>query len=535
MPDWRAAWAQVRERMRRELGDPVFEAWIGPLNLESFDHDELKIGAAKPFVRNWVANHYVGRIEKAFLAEGFSARLAVDRDFGRARRQHRRRDPARGPAPGHHARQRLLYLAAQRKPRSRRRQGPVEPDAASPADLRQLHSGRRQPVRPWRGARPLPTASRPTFRCSTSMAVSATARRILLNAAALEFRKRGKRTLFLRAEDFMRHFLGALYRKDTLAFKEELRTAEVLIIDDLQHICRSAATASEFLYTVNAFADLRRRVVIAADRAPAGAGRLGRRCEVAPGRRAVRGPGQARPRHAAGHPEVARGRIQPPQARCGAAAKPCWSASPTWTTPRPRELIGVFTKLATYADLTKKPVTLETAEEAVGLRAGPGRQDLDRGHPAQDRGVLQAGREGLPFAPARPPGGAAAPGGDVSVAQADHPLAARDRAALRRPRPHHGAACLPPHRGADRGGRAVPPGGGFPQPDAAAASGNADPKRPGAIRAFLLFEASLAGRPRRPTGSRQRPEKQAENRAKWPVRRVRFLCPFDPFLVWSAT
>ena len=90
----------------------------------------------------------------------------------------------------------------------------------------------------------------------------------LLNAAALEFRKRGKRTLFLRAEDFMRHFLGALYRKDTLAFKEELRTAEVLIIDDLQHICRSTATASEFLYTVNAFADLRRRVVIAADRAP---------------------------------------------------------------------------------------------------------------------------------------------------------------------------------------------------------------------------------------------------------------------------
>ena len=40
------------------------------------------------------------------------------------------------------------------------------------------------------------------------------------------------------------------------------------IIDDLQHICRSTATASEFLYTVNAFADLRRRVVIAADRPP---------------------------------------------------------------------------------------------------------------------------------------------------------------------------------------------------------------------------------------------------------------------------
>ena len=66
--DWRSAWIAVRERMRRELGDPVFEAWIGPLSLESADHDELKIGAAKPFVRNWVANHYVPRIERAFRA-----------------------------------------------------------------------------------------------------------------------------------------------------------------------------------------------------------------------------------------------------------------------------------------------------------------------------------------------------------------------------------------------------------------------------------------------------------------------------------
>src|ERR1700749_4892803 len=69
-PDWPTAWAAVRDRLRRELGDPVFEAWIGPLSLESSDKDELKIGAAKPFVRNWVANHYVARIERAFRAEG---------------------------------------------------------------------------------------------------------------------------------------------------------------------------------------------------------------------------------------------------------------------------------------------------------------------------------------------------------------------------------------------------------------------------------------------------------------------------------
>ncbi len=46
----------------------------------------------------------------------------------------------------------------------------------------------------------------------------------------------------------------------------------------------------------------------------------------------------------------------------------CSNGSPRWRTPAPRDLIGVFTKLATYADLTKKPVTLEVVEETVGQR-----------------------------------------------------------------------------------------------------------------------------------------------------------------------
>src|SRR5262249_4882632 len=92
----------------------------------------------------------------------------------------------------------------------------------------------------------------------------------LLNAIALDAReKKRQRALFLRAEDFMRRFLAALRNQETLAFKEELRGADILLIDDLQHICGRAATVSEFLHTVNAFTDLKRKVVIAADHPPA--------------------------------------------------------------------------------------------------------------------------------------------------------------------------------------------------------------------------------------------------------------------------
>ncbi len=369
LPDWRTAWAQVRERMRRELGDPVFEAWIGPLSLESFDRDELKIGAAKPFVRNWVANHYIGRIEKAFQAEGFSPvsisiviSAAPQTSIGAQipREQHTQES---APAS-------VAYISPRSESRAEEDRGlwnrmlhPQQTfDSFIPGSANQFGHG---------AAKAFADGQQSDIPLLYIHGGFGYGKTHLLNAAALEFRKRGKRTLFLRAEDFMRHFLGALYRKDTLAFKEELRTAEVLIIDDLQHICRSTATASEFLYTVNAFADLRRRVVIAADRSPQALEGLGAdvKSRLAGGlvvgldkpdrdtRLAIlRSRATEFSRH---KPDVAL-----PESVLERIAD--------MDDASPRELIGVFTKLATYADLTKKPVTLETAEEAVGLRAGPG-------------------------------------------------------------------------------------------------------------------------------------------------------------------
>lgn len=367
-PDWTGAWTAVRERMRRELGDPVFEAWIGPLSLESFERDELKIGATKPFVRNWVANHYVARIERAFRAEGaepHSISIVIASVPSPVVAGGVTRD---APAPAGN----IAYLptAAGNRRDDKGARGlwnrmlhPQQTfDSFIPGPANEFGYG---------AARAFAEGQQADIPLLYIHGGFGFGKTHLLNAAALEFRKRSRRTLFLRAEDFMRHFLGALYRKDTLAFKEELRTAEVLIIDDLQHICRSSATASEFLYTVNAFADLRRRVVIAADRAPHALEGLGAdvKSRLAGGlvialdrpdrdtRLAIlkaRSAEFARHKPEVALPEVVLERIADLE-----------DASP-------REMIGVFTKLATYADLTKKPVTLETAEEAVGLRTGPG-------------------------------------------------------------------------------------------------------------------------------------------------------------------
>jgi chromosomal replication initiator protein len=190
----------------------------------------------------------------------------------------------------------------------------------------------------------------------------------LLTAIALEAKKRGRRAVLLGAEDFMRQFLGALSRKDTLSFKEELRAADMLLIDDLQHLCRSTYTVSEFLHTLNAFSDLRRKLVIAADKAPSAIENLSAdvRSRLTGGLvialdKPDRGTRLAILKSRAA--EFSRGRANV------AIPDDILEKLADLEDASPRDLIGMFTKLATYADLTKQPVTMEAVEQTLGQRS----------------------------------------------------------------------------------------------------------------------------------------------------------------------
>src|SRR5256885_3564139 len=62
-------------------------------------------------------------------------------------------------------------------------------------------------------------------------------------------------------------FVAALRAQNALAFKDALRTIDVLVIDDLQFL-QGKSTQAEFCHTLNALIDAGRQVVIAADRPP---------------------------------------------------------------------------------------------------------------------------------------------------------------------------------------------------------------------------------------------------------------------------
>jgi chromosomal replication initiator protein len=66
----------------------------------------------------------------------------------------------------------------------------------------------------------------------------------------------------------MYQFIKALRFKDTMSFKELFRSADVLMVDDVQFIGGKETTQEEFFHTFNSLVDRGRQIVISADRSP---------------------------------------------------------------------------------------------------------------------------------------------------------------------------------------------------------------------------------------------------------------------------
>jgi len=92
----------------------------------------------------------------------------------------------------------------------------------------------------------------------------------LLNALAWEAIRNEpkKRVVYLTAERFTSTFVRALQDRQTAAFKDELRNADLLLIDDVHFVAGKPTTQEELFHTLLALVEDGRRVVMTADRSP---------------------------------------------------------------------------------------------------------------------------------------------------------------------------------------------------------------------------------------------------------------------------
>mgnify|MGYP001312540870 FL=1 len=91
----------------------------------------------------------------------------------------------------------------------------------------------------------------------------------LLNAIAWNIKKyNNKKFIYISAERFMYQFIKSLKMNETISFKDQFRSIDVLMIDDLQFISGKKSTQEEFFHLLNDLIDNKKQVIITADKSP---------------------------------------------------------------------------------------------------------------------------------------------------------------------------------------------------------------------------------------------------------------------------
>lgn len=76
------------------------------------------------------------------------------------------------------------------------------------------------------------------------------------------------KVLYISTEQFVQEFVDALRFRKTAAFARHYRTADVLIVDDVQFIAGKEKVQEEFFHTFNALHEANKQIILSADKPP---------------------------------------------------------------------------------------------------------------------------------------------------------------------------------------------------------------------------------------------------------------------------
>jgi chromosomal replication initiator protein len=90
----------------------------------------------------------------------------------------------------------------------------------------------------------------------------------LLHAIGQTCYKKDMQVLYITSETFTNGLIESIRTHTTEQFREKYRTADVLLVDDIQFIAGKESTQEEFFHTFNALRDNGRQIVLSSDRVP---------------------------------------------------------------------------------------------------------------------------------------------------------------------------------------------------------------------------------------------------------------------------
>ena len=263
-------WGQICSQLKMEFGETAFESWLKPLTIGACNNGVMNICVPTAFMKNWVITHYSDRIHKIWEHKNpnikkinFVVQTVSTSDNSLLKKI------SSTPTPQN------IYMPQFNVANSFN-------DYTSNEGFMQLSA----PLNPAYTFDSFVVGKTNEFACAAAKKV-AESRNVsfnplflysavglgkthLMHAIAWHIKQQdpSRNVIYLSAEQFLFKFVKALRYKDTAAFKEQFRTVDVLMVDDVQFMSNKESTQEEFFYTFNSLIEEGRQIIISADKSP---------------------------------------------------------------------------------------------------------------------------------------------------------------------------------------------------------------------------------------------------------------------------
>ena len=251
-----AEWEGILSRLRAEVGETAFQSWLRPMRVHCVDADVVQISVPTRFMRDWAAAHYEDRLTELWRGENAAiagVEIVVYADVADSK--------SAAVAKAEAEVQSVATIVRGRD------------SLSAPLDERftfdQFVVGKSNEFA-YAAARRIGEASTVPFNPLFLYGGVGLGKTHLMHAIAWHVREATpeRSVLYLSAEKFMYRFIRALREQNTVDFKEQFRSVDVLMIDDVQFIAGKDSTQEEFFHTFNALVDQGRQIVISSDKSP---------------------------------------------------------------------------------------------------------------------------------------------------------------------------------------------------------------------------------------------------------------------------
>ena len=269
-------WYRVSSRLKAEIGETAFENWVKPIKACDVKNAEVRLAVPSRFMRDWVVANYLDRLKELWTGENDAVRSVdvliqptMKNKSDDAEGQAILTDVDSGSAPTAEAKS-GDQTGSQSNSQSGWGSGS---QISAPLDNRfkfdQFVVGKPNEFA-YAAARRVAEASSALFNPLFLYGGVGLGKTHLMNAIAWEILERdpSRTVMYLSAEKFMYRFVRALREQNTVDFKEQFRSVDVLMIDDVQFIGGRDATQEEFFHTFNALVDQGRQIILSADKSP---------------------------------------------------------------------------------------------------------------------------------------------------------------------------------------------------------------------------------------------------------------------------